>query len=166
MCPNSNKSSLGLVPQNLELSRALAYPACCICICIYLRATGTALIYMYVFVDNLYLRMLGQLCAWAESTWPAVGMVDRHGQQKFTICDPCVHVGHAKGMEAYWSQFFADFDGFIVLTCRSDAYRSRDMAIILPTTDDRQWQMTTDKPIAFTPCGVITCQKLLWYIIP
>ena len=44
---------------------------------------------MYVFVDNHYLLMLGQLCAWAESTWPAVGTVDRHGHQKGTICDTC-----------------------------------------------------------------------------
>ena len=44
------------------------------------------------FVDDLFLRMLGELCAWAESTWPAVGAVDRRGQQKFTVCDargPC-----------------------------------------------------------------------------
>ena len=44
------------------------------------------------FVDDLYLRMLGQLCAWAENTWPTVGMVDRCGQQKLTICysrGPC-----------------------------------------------------------------------------
>ena len=43
---------------DLELSRA-HHPACCICM--YLR--GAALIYIVVFVDDLYLRMLGELCA-------------------------------------------------------------------------------------------------------
>ena len=70
-------------------------------------------------VDDLYLRMLGQLCAWAESTWPEVGRVDRRDQQNTLFV---TLVGLAKGIEAYWSQFFADFDRFIMLTCRSDAY--------------------------------------------
>ena len=34
-------------------------------------------------------------------------------------------MGRTEGFEAYWSQFFADFDGFVVLTSRSDAYISR-----------------------------------------
>ena len=30
-------------------------------------------------VDDPYLRMLGKLCGWAESTWPTVGRLDRRG---------------------------------------------------------------------------------------
>jgi hypothetical protein len=34
----------------------------------------------------------GRICAWAESTWPTVGRVDRRGQWKRGVCDarvPC-----------------------------------------------------------------------------
>ena len=75
-----------LVHHNFSIqTRALksTYPARCICI--NLRAVGAVLIrYMYVFVDDLYLRILHEH---AESTWLAVGTVDRRGQQKRTICD-------------------------------------------------------------------------------
>ena len=47
-----------------------------------------------------------------------LGAGDRRGQQKALLV---TLVGHAKGIEAYLGQFFADFDGFIVLTSRSDA---------------------------------------------
>ena len=46
-------------------TRALQSTHTARCICINLRAAGAALIYniMHVFVHNVYLRMLGQLCA-------------------------------------------------------------------------------------------------------
>ena len=49
-------------------------------------------------------------------------------------------LGCAKGFEAYRSQFFADFDRFVVLTSLSDAYISRSGDFC---GDDRQ-----TKPIA------------------
>ena len=58
-------------------------------------------------------------------------------------------VVRTKGFEAYWSQFFADFDGFVVLTSRSDAYISRS-GDFCGDDDDRQ---TTDKTDCFTPCA-------------
>ena len=92
--------------------------------------------------------MLGQLCAWAESTWPEVGRVDRRDQQNTLFV---TLMGLAKGIEAYWSPFFADFDRFIVLTCRLDA-TSWDLVIFVPTDDDNRRQ-TTDKTDCFTPCA-------------
>ena len=93
-CTKGKRATINLnIKTQIMQAFQSTYPACCICInLVYLRATGAALIYMYVFVDNLYLRMLGQLYTWAESTRLAVGAVDRHGQQKCTICDargPC-----------------------------------------------------------------------------
>ena len=42
--------------------------------------------------------MLGQLCALAKSTWPAVGTVDRRGQQSAPFV---TLMGRIKGIEAY-----------------------------------------------------------------
>ena len=110
-------------------TRALqsTYSTHCIC-----RAAGAAVIYMYMFVDDLYLRMLGQLCAWSS----AVGMVDRHCQQNTIFV---TLVGCAKGIEAYWT-VKPVFHQFQWLTCCSDAARSRDVAIFMlkMMTDDRQ----------------------------
>ena len=48
------------------------------------------LCYMMCLLTILtYVRMLGKLCTWAESTWPTVGRVDRRGHPKRTICDAC-----------------------------------------------------------------------------
>ena len=100
----------------------------------------------------------------SRSTWPAVGTVDRCDQQNalFMTLD-----GRTKGIEAYmyWSQFFADFDGFILLTSHSLIPRSRDVAIFVVTTTTDRWQ--TDKPIVLPlahACGVImiASQALIW----
>ena len=47
-----------------------------------------------------------------------VGAVNRHGQQNALFV---TFVGHAKQFEAYWSQFFSKFYGFVALTSRLDA---------------------------------------------
>lgn len=44
---------------------------------------------LHVSLDDLYLLILGKLCAWVESTWSAVGVVDRCGQHKQAIFDTC-----------------------------------------------------------------------------
>ena len=52
------------------------------------------MIYRYVIVDDIYLRMLGQLCACAENTLPAVGVANKN--TLFVML-----VGRVKGIEAY-----------------------------------------------------------------
>ena len=99
-------------------------------------------------VDDLYLLMLGhQLCAWEESTWPEVGKVILYRRVLYTW--PTKHtiqvmtfVELAKGIEAYWSQFFANFDRFIVLTCLSDAYIYLEIWLFLCRWRWRRWQQT------------------------
>ena len=123
-------------PNRILLATVLlqsTYPVRCIYISL---LAGTALIFMYVVVDDLYLRMLGKLCTWAESTWPAVGTVDRHGQQKRTICDAC------GPCQRNWSILKPVF--FLILMdslCLrvTQMPRSWEVAIFVPlmTTDDR-----------------------------
>ena len=52
----------------------------------------------------------------------AVGVVDRCGKQNTLVV---TFVGRAKWFRAYWSQFSAEFYGFVVLTSRLDAQISR-----------------------------------------
>ena len=85
-------------------------------------------------VDDLYLFMLGYLCAWAESTWPAVGVANRHDQWNAQFV---VLVGH---IQTYRSPFLTSFDGFVVLTDRPHTYTSGSGEICA-----HNWQM--DKPI-------------------
>ena len=63
---------------------------------------------MHVLVDDLCLRMLGQLCAWAEieSAWPAVGTVDRRGQQNALFV---TLVGRTKGESKHTEAKFCRF---------------------------------------------------------
>ena len=64
----------------------------------------------------------GNLCAWAENTWSAVGTVNGrgyNGQQIDAICDALM--GHAKWFEVYLSQFFDDLDLLVMLTICLDA---------------------------------------------
>ena len=97
----------------------------------------------HVLVDDLYLPILGQLCTWAESTWPAVGTVDRHGQQNVLFV---TLVGCAKRFQTYWSQFFAKFDGFIELL------RCLHLEVWRFSCWQQQTTMTkTDKNNCFTP---------------
>ena len=127
------------------------YPARCISASIWEQA----LIYTHVFVDNLYLGMLGQLCAWAESTWLAVGRVDRRGQQKRTICNargPC---------QRNWSILKPVFRRFRQIHCAYESLRYLDLEMWRRQTDDRQ------KPIALPLAharGVIMHMQLQWII--
>ena len=46
----------------------------------------------HIIVDDLYLPIPNQLCAWAESTWTTIVVVNRCGQQTHVIysaCEPC-----------------------------------------------------------------------------
>ena len=65
--------------------------------CIHGHMAGPiTLVYTYVWQS---LRILSNLCAWAENTWPAVGMINRHdydGQQTDTICNPHLKNTYAK----------------------------------------------------------------------
>ena len=70
--------------------------------------------------------------------------------------------------DAHWSQFFAEFDWFVVITSRLDAYMiliiymilSRDMAIFVLTTTTT----TTTRPITLPPCACARGNKMyqLW----
>ena len=111
-------------------------------ICMYLRAAGAAS--MYVFVDDLYLRMLGKLCARAESTWSAVawvvGTVSRHGQWKCTIC---VAHGPCQRNRSIMKPVLRQFQG---IHCAYKSLRCLDLKMWrfscwrqTTTDDDRQW---------------------------
>ena len=54
--------------------------------------------------------------------------------------------------DAYWSQFFAEFDWFVMITSRLDAYISRygDFCANDNNDDDNNNDDTTDY---FTPCA-------------
>ena len=66
-------------------------------------------------VDDLYLHVRGQLCAWAESTWSCytlctciVSMVDGCGYDCQQNTRFVMLVGCVTWFEAYWSQCFAN----------------------------------------------------------
>ena len=83
------------------------------------------------------------LCAWAETTWAAIGVVDRHSQHTIcSACEPCYVI------RSEHSKFFAIFDCLVVLMDCSDAEMSRSGDFCA----DRQQQMT-DKTNCFTPCA-------------
>ena len=65
--------------KELEFSRAHTLLAASASIC-----AGAVLIWSMLHVCVCWWRMLGQLCAWTESTWPKaqVGVVDRRDQHK------------------------------------------------------------------------------------
>ena len=81
------------------------------------------------------------LCAWAESTWTAIGVVDRRGQQKTRFVVP---VSVAIQFDANKDKFFAVFDCLIVFSDCSDSQVSRSGDFC---ADGRQ---TTDKTDYFT----------------
>ena len=86
---------------------------------------------------SLPTHYIALLCTWAESTWPAV---DRHGQQKHSICDtcgPCQSIRNiVKSISTVsWYLWVAQMP------------RSGDLAIFVRTTDRRQ--------ISFTPCACV-----------
>ena len=67
-------------------------------------------------------------------------------------------MGHSKRFEAYWSQFIAHFDGFVVLTSRSDTYISKSGDFCGDNVDNDDDRRQTDKTDCFTlahACGVI-----------
>ena len=104
---------------------------------------------MHVFVDDLYLRRLGQLCTWAESTWPAVGTVDRRGQPNALFM---TLVGHTKGTEAIFLPILTD--SFCLRVAQMP--RSQGVAIFVVMTTTDRWQTDnrqTDKTDCFTPCA-------------
>ena len=127
-------------PPELELSRA--HTPCAASASIWELQEQHWLIYMYVFVDDLYLCMLGQLCTWAESTWLAVSAVNRRGQQNALFVMP---MGHTKGIEAYWTQFLPILTDSLCLQV-TQIPRSRNVAIFVV-------MMMTDKTNCFTPCA-------------
>ena len=107
----------------LEVYRAHnphALSICAACMVINMASPRTAM-YMHAY---MYVRwsLPGNLCAWAEIMWPAVGMLKGcgyNGQQIDAICD-----AHGLG-QTIWSilisQFFADFNLFVMLMIFSDA---------------------------------------------
>ena len=64
-----------------------------------------------------------------NNIWPVVGVLNRCGQ-RITIYDVLWLL--TKWFKAYWSQFFADFDRFLVLMSRS----CWDLAIFVVTQDN------------------------------
>ena len=115
-----------LSSQKSAISRYMRYYNCQISRALHLHAASASMQEQHwstcMFVDDLNLRLLGHLCAWAESTWPAVAQsvgVANINALFVTL------MGCTKGIEAYWSQFFANFNRFVVLTSHSDAQISR-----------------------------------------
>ena len=90
-----------------------------------------------VFVDDLYLPTLGQLCTWAQSTWP-IGAVDRRGQQNALFV---TFMGCAKRFEAYWSHFLLNSTNSLCLWV-AWMPRSQDLAIFATTTTDDNRRQT------------------------
>ena len=79
-----------------------------------------------------------------------MGTVDRcgyGGQQKAAICDTR---GPYPRFDAHWSQFFAEFDWFVVITSRLDAYISRYGDFCANDNNGDDNDDTTDY---FTPCA-------------
>ena len=67
--------------------------------------------------DEACYIVLGQLYAWVESTWPAVGTTDRCGQENALLV---MFKGQTKTI---LKPFLADIDGFVVLMSCSDAWK-------------------------------------------
>ena len=94
--------------------------------------------------------------AWTESTWPVVGTVDRHGQQKthYLWCSWALPKNLIQSMSASFSPISMDS----LCLQATQMPRSWDVVIFMPTTtDDRQRRQT--KPIALPLAharGVIT----------
>ena len=83
-----------------------------------------------------------RLCAWAEAHG---SVVDRHGQQKHSVCDAC------GPYQTIRSRFFEDFDEFVVLMIESLFCANRQ----------------TDKTNCFTPCcacmhEIIICPTVMY----
>ena len=77
-----------------------------------------------------------RLCAWAESTWPAVGRVDRRGQQKHSICDVC------RPCQPIWSIMNPVFQRFRLICCAYKSLRCLDLQIwrfLCWQTDGQNW---------------------------
>ena len=92
-----------------------------------------------MFVDVLYLP---NSCAWAESTWTAISVFDRHGQQNLMFCCAC------EPSYEIWSQHKHRFWAF---NFTYNSLRCRDLKIRRfwgwqTTTGDNRRQM--NKPIA------------------
>ena len=84
-------------------------------------------------------------CVWAESTWSAVGVINRHDQNTNTKTNNFVAI-MASIFNSKWNQpiFFAVFDSLVALTAQSGA---PDLEIFVPTTTT---VLQTDH---FTPCA-------------
>ena len=100
-----------------------------------------------IIAENLYLPIPNHLCAWAESTWTAIGVVDRRGQQKRTICSACepCYVIRSELMQVFLP-FLTDW----LYLQLAQMPRSQNQTIFVQMTDDRQ-TMTTNKTDHFTP---------------
>ena len=118
------------------------------CICIYLRATGASCSAHICWQPLPTYATPCASCAHEQKThvWPAIGTVDRHGQQKRTICDtrgPC---------QRNRSILKPVFRPFQWIHCAYMSFRCLDL---------KMWRFsyrrqTTDKTDRFTPC---TCTQ-------
>ena len=88
--------------------------------------------------QSLPTHYIALLCAWAESTWPAV---DRSGQQKHSICDTC---GPCPTIRSIVKPVFHQFRQ---VHCAFELLRYLYLAI-----GQFLWQQT-DKTDCFTPCA-------------
>ena len=135
----------------LYLTRALqsTYPAHCICI--YLRA---------VLICACMCLLTRPVCR-KHMACSAVGAVNRCGQQNTLFV---MLVGRAKDSKHTEASISPTLTGSLCLYV-AQMPRTREVAIFVPTTDDRRQQMMTDKTDCFTPCacaqGNITIQLTL-----
>ena len=106
----------------------------------------------HCFLPHLYWRpsvssitRLGQLCAWAQSTWPAVGTVPRRGQQKRAICDT------RRPYQMIWSRLKPVFCWFGWICCAYDSLRCLDLEI----WQFSYWRQMTTTTTDFIPCTYV-----------
>ena len=134
-------------PWKLELCRVHTCTprARCICICIYKAAAASVRLYSRRLLPTYCAR----LCAWAESTWPVVGRVDRRGQQKHSICKVC------RPCQPIRSIMKPVFQRFQLIYCAYESLRCLDLQIwrFLCWQTDRQTKLIT-LPLAHA-CGVM-----------
>ena len=109
---------LGVINNNKKLELS----ACCICINLG-RYNNILITFAYLYLASCVHKQ--------KAHGLPIGVVDRCSQHKH-------YLWRAKQFEAHWSRFFADLDGFIILTSRSNAYISRSAHFLWTTTTDGQ----------------------------
>ena len=100
---------------------------------------------LHVFVYNLYLLTLGQVCAWAKSTWPAVGVADRHKCPIYDAHGPCWRI--LSILKPVFRRFRRNCCAYESLRC---LYLQIWWFSWWRQTDDGQMAGKTDR---FTPCA-------------